>query len=201
MLGGLPILMLMTAQAASAAPPEPPVAEPAAAEHGFYGPVVPAPPKPKVKAASTVDACKPTATKDVKDDTTEIVVCAQKVEGFRIDPDVLKAQRIKKKNKARGPERLVDNSCASVGPMGCRGGAGINLVAAAITAATMLQRAASGENIGEMFVTDPQPDEYKIYMQVKREREATELEAAEKAKAKTKAATEAAKTTGTPTTR
>jgi hypothetical protein len=191
--------MLMTAQAASAAPPEPPVAEPAAAEHGFYGPVVPAPPKPKVKPVAATEACKPTATKDVKDDTTEIVVCAQKVEGFRIDPDVLKAQRIKKKNKARGPERLVDNSCASVGPMGCRGGAGINLVAAAITAATMLQRAASGGNVGEMFVTDPQPDEYKLYMQAKREREAAEQEAAEKAKAK--AATEAAKATGTPTTR
>ena len=199
MLGGLPILMLMTAQAASAAPPEPPVAETVAVEHGFYGPVVPAPPKPKVKPVAATEACKPTETKDVKDDTREIVVCAQKVEGFRIDPDVLKAQRIKKKNKARGPERLVDNSCASVGPMGCRGGAGINLVAAAITAATMLQRAASGGNVGEMFVTDPQPDEYKLYMQAKREREAAELEAAEKAKAK--AATDAAKATGTPTTR
>ena len=201
MLGGLPILMLMTAQAVSAAPPESPVVEQASAEHGFYGPVVPAPPKPKVKPVATVDACKPTAAKDVKDDTREIVVCAQKVEGFRIDPDVLKAQRIKKKNKARGPERLVDNSCGSVGPMGCRGGAGINLVAAAITAATMLQRAASGGNVGEMFVTDPQPDEYKLYMQAKREREAAELEAAEKAKAKAKAATDAEKATVTPTTR
>jgi hypothetical protein len=199
MLGGLPILMLMTVQAATAAPPEAPVAETAAAEHGFYGPVVPAPPKPKVKPVAAVDACKPIETKDVKDDTREIVVCAQKVEGFRIDPDVLKAQRIKKKNKARGPERLVDNSCASIGPMGCRGGAGINLVAAAVTAATMLQRAASGGDVGEMFITDPQPDEYKIYMQVKREREAAELEAAEKAKAK--AAAEAAKANGTPTTR
>ena len=191
MLGGLPILMLITAQAATAAvPPEAPVAETAAAEHGFYGPVVPAPPKPKVKAASTVDACKPTATKDVKDETREIVVCAQKVEGFRIDPDVLKAQRIKKKNKARGPERLVDNSCGSVGPMGCRGGAGINLVAAAITAATMLQKAASGENVGEMFITDPQTDEYQLYVQAKREREANEAEQA--AAAKAKAADEAA---------
>ncbi len=200
MLGGLPIFMLITAQAATAAAaPEAPVAETAAAEHGFYGPVVPAPPKPKVKPVAATEACKPTETKDVKDDTREIVVCAQKVEGFRIDPDLLKAQRIKKKNKARGPERMVDNSCASVGPMGCRGGAGINLVAAAITAATMLQRAASGGNVGEMFVTDPQPDEYKIYMQVKREREAAELEAAEKARAK--ATAEAAKAVGTPTTR
>ena len=118
--------------------------------------------------APAVDACKPTETKDVKDDTREIVVCAQKVEGYRIDPDVLKAQRIMKKNgKPRGPERLVDNSCASVGPMGCRGGAGINLIAAALTAATMVQKAAAGENVGEMFITDPQPDEYQIYLRAK----------------------------------
>ena len=142
-------------------------------------------PKPKVKTATAATSCKPTETKDVKEDTREIVVCAPKQEGYRIDPDVMKAQRIKKENgKKRGPERLVDNSCASVGPMGCRGGAGINLVAAAVTAATMLKKAASGENVGEMFITDPQPDEYQLYLQAKREREAKEEEAAAAAAAK-----------------
>ena len=66
------------------------------------------------------------------------------------------------------------------------------------TAATMVQKAVSGENVGEMFITDPQPDEYKLYLQAKREREAAELEAAEKAKAKAAAA---AKTSGTPAAR
>lgn len=189
MMTGLPILMMLAAQAATPA-------EPAVETSGgdFYGPVEPAPPKPKVVSAPTVDACKPTAAKDVKDDTREIVVCAQKVEGYRIDPDVLKAQRLKKKNgKPRGPERLVDNSCGSVGPMGCRGGAGINLIAAALTAATMVQKAAAGENVGEMFITDPQPDEYQLYLQAKREREAKEAEQAAAAAAKAKAATQSAK--------
>lgn len=187
MLGSLPFLMIVAAQTAT---PVESTVQPAGQE--FYGPMQPAPPKPKVKAAAVApsDACKPTPAKDVKDDTREIVVCAPKVEGYRIDPDVMKAQRQKKKNKARGPERLVDNSCANVGPMGCPT-TGVNLLAAAITAATMVQKAVSGENVGEMFITDPQPDEYKLYMQAKREREAAEQVAA--AKAKAKAATESAK--------
>ena len=194
MMFGLPIFLMLAAQAAS--PAETTEQED---EHGFYGPAVPAPPKPKIKTVAT-EPCKVTEAKDVKDDTREIVVCAQKVEGYRIDPDVLKAQRLKKKNAhPRRPERLVDTSCASVGPMGCTGGAGINLIAAALTAATMVQKAVSGENVGEMFITDPQPDEYKLYLQAKREREAAELEAAQKAKAK--AAAEAAKASGAPAAR
>jgi len=189
MLSSLPILLFAAAQSATP-PADAPVAE-EAVDYSVYGPGLPPKPKPKVAAAPAA-ACKPTETKDVKDDTREIVVCAPKQEGYRIDPDVMKAQRIKKGGgKKRGPERLVDNSCASVGPMGCRGGAGINVVAAAITAATMLKKAVNGENVGEMFITDPEPDEYQLYVQAKREREAKEAEQA--AGAKAKAAEEAAK--------
>ena len=186
MLSGLPILLFAAAQTA-AAPDDAPITE-EAADYSVYGPGLPPKPKPKVRAAAA-DACKPIDPKDVNDETREIVVCAPKQEGYRIDPDVMKAQRIKKSNgKKRGPERLVDNSCASVGPMGCRGGAGINVVAAAVTAATMLKRAVNGENVGEMFITDPQPDEYQIYLQAKREREAKEAEEAAAAKAKAESA-------------
>ena len=184
MLVGLPILIFAAAQGAAPAA-DAPVTDDAAADYGPYGPTVPPKPRPKVKTAASDAACKPTETKDVTDETREIVVCAPRIEGYRIDPDVLKARRLKKNNvKPRGPERLVDNSCASVGPMGCRGGAGINLVAAAITVATMLQKAANGENVGEMFITDPQTDEYQLYLQAKREREAKEAEEAAAAKAK-----------------
>lgn len=191
MLSSLPILLFAAAQTA-AAPAAAPDAQDAV-DYSVYGPGLPPKPKPKVRAAAA-DACKPIDPKDVNDETREIVVCAPKHEGYRIDPDVMKAQRIKKNNgKKRGPERLVDNSCASVGPMGCRGGAGINVVAAAVTAATMLKRAVSGENVGEMFITDPQPDEYQLYLQAKREREAKEAE--EAAVAQAKAAAESAKAT------
>lgn len=192
MLSSLPIFLFAAAAQAAAPPTDAPVAE-EAVDYSVYGPGLPPKPKPKVRTAAA-DACKPTEPKDVSDETREIVVCAPKQEGYRIDPDVMKAQRIKKDNgKKRGPERLVDNSCASVGPMGCRGGAGINVVAAAITAATMLKKAVSGENVGEMFITDRQPDEYQIYLQAKREREAREAE--EAAAAQAKAAAESAKAT------
>ena len=192
MLSSLPILMFAAAAQSAAPLADAPVAEDAV-DYSVYGPGLPPKPKPKVRTAAA-DACKPIEPKDVSDETREIVVCAPRQEGYRIDPDVMKAQRIKKENgKKRGPERLVDNSCASVGPMGCRGGAGINVVAAAITAATMLKKAVSGENVGEMFITDPQPDEYQIYLQAKREREAKEAE--EAAAAQAKAAAESAKAT------
>lgn len=170
------LIMLMAAQAQPAAAPS--------SADATYGPTLPAKSKPRPAAKPAPDPCKSTRPEDVKDDTQEIVVCAQRVEGYRIDPDVLEAQRVKQHKKPRGRDLLVDNSCASVGPMGCRGGAGINLIAAAVTAATMVKKAVNGENVGEMFVTDPQPDEYQLYLQAKREREAREAESAAAAKAK-----------------
>jgi hypothetical protein len=62
--------------------------------------------------------------------------------------------------------------------------AGINLVAAAATAAEMAKRLATGEEIGSMFVTDPHPSEYQLYLYAKARREADEKErAAKKARA------------------
>lgn len=140
-----------------------------------YGPAVPALPKPAVKAPAAA-ACKPP---EIKNDTTEIIVCAPKPNGYRLDPDVMQAKK-QAKDHSGGPrkaETFADNKCASVGPQGCTGG-GVNLLAAAITAVTMATKAAKGENVGKMFVTDPQPDEYQLYQQAKREREAKEDEAA-----------------------
>src|SRR5918996_5524871 len=75
MLSGLPIMMLVAAQAAATAPVrEPPPATPIEEAAG-YGPALPPPPKPKVKAPS--EPCKTPDAKDVKEETTEIVVCAQ----------------------------------------------------------------------------------------------------------------------------
>jgi hypothetical protein len=193
MLSGLPMIVLMAAQAAATPPAsEPPPAIPVEEAAG-YGPALPPPPKPKVKAPS--EPCKTPEPKDVTEDTREIVVCAQRPEGYRIDPDILEAQRAKKnRTKPKRPERLVDNSCATVGPMGCRGGATIDIVNAAVVLATMAQKAVSGENVGKMFITDPQASEYELYLEAKRQREAKEAEQAAAAKAKAAAdAAEAAK--------
>jgi hypothetical protein len=146
-----------------------------------YGPALPAPPKPAAKAAAAPEPCK---APEIKDDTTEIVVCAVKPNGYRLDPDVMQAKK-QAKDRTGGPkkaETFADNTCASVGPRGC-GGGGVNLLAAAITAVTMATKAAKGENVGKMFVTDPQPTEYQLYEQARREREAKEAEAAALARA------------------
>jgi hypothetical protein len=183
MLSGVPMIMLLAAQASQPEAVSPPTAA-AGMSAANYGPVPPPRPRDAIKAP---DSCKTPEAKDVKEDTREIVVCAQKPEGYRIDPDVLAAQRAKKKGdagKLRTPEKYVDNSCASVGPMGCRGVPAIDLLSAGAVLATMAQKAAKGEDVGKIFVTDPQSSEYQLYVEAKRQREAREAEQAAEAYAK-----------------
>lgn len=192
MLAALPVAIALLAQAASAAPAQSPAevnASPA------YGPTLPAPPKAEtpvkvaeaeVQAAERCVSTPPTAVAD------EIVVCVQRPEGYRLNPDLVEARRAMRSGRPKRPERMVDNSCASVGPMGCTGGAGINLLGAAITLGTMAAKAVQGENVGKMFITDPQPTEYQLYLEAKRNREAKEADAAIEAQAKAKAAAQQA---------
>ncbi|HEU0283934.1 MAG TPA: hypothetical protein VFR52_02190 [Sphingomicrobium sp.] len=164
MMSGLPIALLFAAQAAA---------------DSSYGPAPP--PAPKPKAAASASAC---AAPPVDKDKGEIFVCAPRPEGYRIDPDVLKASKqARNRTKPKRPERLVDTSCATVGPHGCMS-TGIDLLNAALVAATMAQKAISGGNVGQMFVTDPTPSEYELYKLAKSEREAKEAEQATSAKVK-----------------
>ncbi len=149
-------------------------AEPAAAPS--YGPPAPAPPpKPTVKRAE--EGC---ATTTPKADAREIVVCAERPQGYRLDPDVIEAKREMRSGRRKPPERFTDNNCAMIGPMGCRFVPGINLVDAALTLATMVDKAVRGENVGRMFITDPQPDEYQLYLEAKRRREGRQAAAAKR---------------------
>lgn len=172
---GLLLALTAFAQAANAAPapatPAPPAAHPAA---------------PATAGRPAGDPCRtpPPATT-----SRTIVVCAQKPEGYRLDPDVMEARK-EARNHTGGPrprETFKDNPCATVGPMGCRGNAGIDLVSAAAVLGQMAARASRGENVGEMFETEPQPSEYQLYVAAKKRREAKEAEAAAKA-AKARAA-------------
>lgn len=146
-----------------------------------YGPVTPAKPATPVKAAERQCVPPPPGANSDR----EVVVCAVKPEGYRISPDVMAARKAKKRQMAGGakpPESFRQNNCATIGPMGCRGGPTINLLAAAATAAEMARRLSTGQEIGSMFVTDPQKTEYDFYKEARAEREAKE--AAQKAKAK-----------------
>ena len=66
--------------------------------------------------------------------------------------------------------------------------AGINLIGVALTAAQMAERLAKGKEIGSMFVTDPHPSEYQLYVEAKKRREAEEEEKAAAKKAREKKA-------------
>jgi len=117
----------------------------------------------------------------------EIVVCAERPNGYRLDPDVLAAKRLKKKGESIRPrnphETFADHSCATVGPMGCRGQATIDMFTAAAALAAMGERLSKGQEIGSMFKTEPTSSEYQLYLEAKKQREEEEANKAAKAKA------------------
>lgn len=150
-----------------------------------YGPVQPAPAKPPAKApAATVTSAEGCGPVPATAEPGEIFVCAPRPEGYRLNPDVMEAKRALRNGRPKRPERMKDNSCASVGPMACGPAGGIDLLGAAMTLGTMAAKAARGENVGNMFITDPRPTEYELYVEAKRRREAKEAEAAAAAKVK-----------------
>jgi hypothetical protein len=182
MPAGLTVAIALFAQAATAASPSQPV----------YGPAPLAPAKP----ASTAKAVRECVNQNKDPNGNEIVVCAVKPEGYRLPADIVEARRLKKQGITGPPhnphETFADHSCATVGPMGCRGTPTINLLAVAVTAAEIQQRLAKGQEIGSIFQTEKASSDYKLFLQAKAEREAKEAQAAAKAaQAKAEAAAKA----------
>ena len=163
----LSIAFVMLAQAASGAP-------------ASYGPVAEAPPPPAAPPAKPPDRVCTDANKDPN--AKVIVICGPPPQGYRLNPDVLEARReMKNGGKPKSQQqRMEQGTNCAVGPAGCQY-AGINLLGAALTAAEMASRAAKGQEIGSMFITDPHPSEYQLYLAAKKRREAKEAEAAAKA--------------------
>jgi|SRR3954447_19380197 hypothetical protein len=174
MFAGLPVALVLLAQSASAN------------ASAVYGPAAPAVPKPTAAPVKPVEPC-PTPAPQAAN-SQDIVICAEKPQGYRINPDVLKARREKHSGgrpTRPGPIAMRDNSCTVVGTAPCIGVfTGINLLAAAATLAKMGDRLSKGEEIGSMFITDPHPSEYQLYVEAKREREAEEAQRAKAAAAK-----------------
>ncbi len=194
MPAGLPVALLLFAQAAANAPAK--NASPA------YGPAAAAPVSPAVPVKAAEREC---ATQKTPVNSNEIVVCAVKPQGYRIDPDVMEARRLKKKGDPGPPrnphETYADHSCATVGPMGCRFGPTFDVVGAAMAAANMIDKAVKGEDVGKALVTDPSRDEYQLYLQAKKAREEKQADAAAKAvadAARAKAAAQPAEGTPSP---
>ena len=164
------------------------------AEGAAYGPVPPAPKKPATKVAAD-DGC---ANAQGSGNSREIVICAQRPNGYRLDPDVMEARKEKREalaGRSKTPAETARISNCGVGPQPC-GTPGINILAAALTAVEMAKRLAAGKEVGSMFLTTPEPTEYQLYQQAKHRREAREAEAA--ALARSRAAKAAAAVAANP---
>ena len=183
MPAGLAFALAAAAQTVAAAPPS------------AFGPAATAATAPEgARSKQAQSECKTPAVPDPN--SREIIVCAVKPNGYRLDPDVVTANRLKKKGESVRPrnphESYADHSCATVGPMGCRGQPTIDIFTAAATVAMMAERLSKGQDIGEMFKTRPQDGstDYQLYLQAKAEREEKEADKAAKA-AQIKAAAQA----------
>jgi hypothetical protein len=189
MPASLSIVLVLLAQASGAGAS-------ADAGHPVYGPAAPPPVKAAAPPAQTAE--RECAPQNKDPNAKEIVVCAVKPQGYRLPADIVEARRLKKKGLSGRPhnphETYADHVCATVGPMGCRGGPTINLLAAAATLGEMADRLSKGKEIGSMFKTDPSPSEYQLFQEAKKAREAKEAEAAAKAKAKAAQAAAAGQT-------
>ena len=130
-----------------------------------YGP--PAPPP----AGAIGDPCK-------SQDSRDIVVCAQRKQGLRLDSDVVDAQRAAQAASQSATVRrpTAQASCASL-PQGCGAGLeGLDLLNVAVVAATTAVKAVSGDDWKKVLKPGG-PDEYQLYLEAKRDREAREQEA------------------------
>lgn len=180
-------LLAIEAQAAptqAAAPNAPTQAAPAAASvanGATAGPPAPPPPlKPKLPSTLTPAGC----STSLPTEPGVITVCAPPPQGYRIDPDVIRAKQIAHDHRLpKKRELLRSTDCQVVGPAGCMNPPTINVVGAVMTAAKMVETAVSGGNVGKLFVTNPEPSEYEIYLAAKADREAEEREKAAQAAA------------------
>jgi hypothetical protein len=162
------------------------------ADGAAYGPAAPAPKKPAAKVVAE-DGC---ADAQSSGNSREIVICAQRPNGYRIDPDLMEARKEKREANAgrlKTPGEKARISSYGVGPQPC-GTPGINILAAALTAVEMAKRVAQGKEIGSMFLTTPEPTEYQLYVQAKHRREQREAEAKAEALARAAQAKAAAAT-------
>jgi len=122
-------------------------------------------------------------------DTRNIVVCGQRRQPYRLDPSVMEAGREAESNSRSATSATPSAQAAcSAAPMGCtKDLRSLDLANVAIVLGTAAVSAAKGDDWTKAFRPGG-PDEYQLYQQAKRRREA---EAAERAAAEVKRKAEA----------
>lgn len=106
-------------------------------------------------------------------DADKIVVCAQRGQAYRIDPSVSKAHDEAETNSRSATSAMPPaQAVCSASPTGCGTGLeGLDLANVAIVLGTAAVRAAKGDDWRKAFRTGG-PDEYQLYQQAKRQRDA-----------------------------
>jgi hypothetical protein len=135
-------------------------------------------PPPRVAPTTTAAEAGPDCS-EPSPDSDRIVICTERPQGYRLDPDVMQARReTHSGGRPVSPGgKAVPNCATGVGPQPCSVG-GVNLIGLALTAAEMAKRVAKGEEVGSMFKTDPNPTEYQLYLMAKAQRDQEEHEPA-----------------------
>jgi hypothetical protein len=109
----------------------------------------------------------------------DILVCGQRRQGYRLDPDVIEANReVETNNRSANAPSPAAQSVCSAQPMGCgKSFDSLDLANVAIVAGTIAVKAARGEKWANAFKTGGS-DEYQLYQQAKRRHQAEEEERA-----------------------
>ena len=135
---------------------------------------------PLVKTAPNATQAATAASEDCQPkDAHDIVVCAPRRQGYRLDPSVVDANREAQSNSRSATSAMpaAQASCAA-SPMGCgKGLEGLDLANVAVVAGTMAVRAAKGDDWLKAFKVGG-VDEYELYKQAKQRRESQETERA-----------------------
>lgn len=166
----LALVLILGGAAAAAAPVRspPPVVPPAIG-------ITPDPTYGPPAAAETQKANKPADGSCQSRDARDIVVCAQRTQGYRLDPSVMDAEReVESSSRSASAPVPAAQAICSASPMGCGTGLeGLDLANAAVVIGTAAIKAAKGEDWTRPFKTAGS-DEYQLYLQAKQQREARE---------------------------
>ncbi|HEX5258636.1 MAG TPA: hypothetical protein VFW35_07635 [Sphingomicrobium sp.] len=106
----------------------------------------------------------PSAKNCKSDDPDRVVVCGRSRHPYRIDPDVLAAERAVEAPPVRAPLTADDAHMACIGAQ-CGTGGVVPLVGMALTALKAAELAADGDDWRDAFRTHP--DEYRAYEQAR----------------------------------
>ena len=139
---------------------------------------------PSSISAPSVAAPEPADDACTSTDPREIVVCAQKKQGYRLDPSIMDARQEADRSSRSASAKVpaAQASCSTL-PTGCGTGLeGLDLLNVAVVVGTAAVRAGKGDDWLKAFRTGG-PSEYQLYLQAKQRREARQAERAAASKA------------------